>query len=679
MQYAAPLSIPERKGMWQADHRVAALFATRRLWQTVLATVTNQQRVELPNRGATAIALVLILAAIWLLTHRYGGITNDAQLYAIQALARIHPTLANDLYLQNVSQDRYTVLTPFYAALIRSMGLAHAALLLMFLCRVWFLAAAWMLVRRFSNPAAASLALALLIIVPGSYGGSGVFHTAEDFLSARSFAETLVISALACHFGGYRRLGLAIASATLLVHPLMALPGVLLLICLGLPTRVTVILAVGAIAAIACIAAAATLLPPLGSAMPVLDPEWLAVVRERSQFLFLDLWTQHDWQLNSCPLLCLTLTAAVFRDARSQDSQVRELCLSALLVAGAGIAVAVIASAIGPLAILIQGQAWRWIWIAEFLAILLLVPTAVRMCRAHDCGGACSLLLVAAWDFSGAAALLSVCLALLLWLSRDSIGERLRPLWPFVFVAAMIGVLTWLFVQQWPLVPTAKTAAGAEPVTLQFVKRLMEQRCVGFLVAAVAVCWVCNLRSLLASVIAASALLTACAAILSYSVPPSSYDGSTVESAEFTDWVQAIAPGSNVLVADARNSGSFVWFTLGRPNYLTLSQSAGVVFSRATAVEVRRRSEVLLPIMKPSWQVLTNNAEIRAAKDPASVSTFHVLTAQNLVRLCADPQLGFVISREDLGFDPIRHQQAGEWLGTNLYDCRKVRAAAGTS
>jgi hypothetical protein len=665
--------------MSQADHRVAALSATRRLWQTVLATATDQQRSELPNRGATAIAIGLILAAIWFLTHRYGGITNDAQLYAIQALARIHPSLADDLYLQNVSQDHYTFLTPFYAAVIRSIGLTHAALLLMILCRVWLLAAAWLLVRRFANPAAASLALALLIIVPGSYGGSGVFHTAEDFLSARSFAEALGVSALACHFGGHRRLGLAIATATLLVHPLMALPGLLLLICLGLSTRVTVILAIGAIAAIACVAAAATVLPALGSALPVLDPEWLAIVRERSQFLFLDLWTKHDWELNTRPLVCLALTAVVFQGALSQDSQLPKLCVSALLVAGAGIAVAVIASAIGPLAILIQGQAWRWIWIAEILAILLLVPTAVRMCRQHDCGATCSLLLVAAWDFSGAAALLSVCLALLTWLSRDSIGERLRLRWPWIFVAALIGVLTWLLVQQWPLVPIAKTAADAEPGTLQFVKRLMELRCVGLLVAAVAVCWVCNLRSLLGSVIAASGLLIACAAILPYSVPPSSYDGSIVESAEFTDWVQAIPPGSNVLVADARNSGSFVWFTLERPNYLTLSQSAGVVFSRATALEVRRRSEVLLPIMKPSWQVLTNNAEIRAAKDPMSVSTFRVLTSQNLVRVCADPQLGFVISREELGFDPIRHQQAGEWQGSNLYDCRKVRAAAGAS
>src|ERR1700690_481968 len=93
--------LPKLKGMWQADHRVAAISASRRLWQTVRAAATDEKPSESPYRRATAIALALILAAIWLLTHRYGGITNDAQLYAIQALARIHPGLAKDLYLQN--------------------------------------------------------------------------------------------------------------------------------------------------------------------------------------------------------------------------------------------------------------------------------------------------------------------------------------------------------------------------------------------------------------------------------------------------------------------------------------------------------------------------------------------------------------------------------------------------
>ena len=55
---------------------------------------------------------------------------------------------------------------------------------------------------------------------------------------------------------------------------------------------------------------------------------------------------------------------------------------------------------------------------------------------------------------------------------------------------------------------------------------------------------------------------------------------------EFADWKNAIPPTSTVLVAPARDVGAFVWFTLGRPNYLALDQSAGVVFSRATALEV---------------------------------------------------------------------------------------------
>ena len=56
---------------------------------------------------------------------------------------------------------------------------------------------------------------------------------------------------------------------------------------------------------------------------------------------------------------------------------------------------------------------------------------------------------------------------------------------------------------------------------------------------------------------------------------------------EFADWRGAIAPANTVLVVPAQDVGGFVWFTLGRPNYLALDQSAGVVFSRATALEVQ--------------------------------------------------------------------------------------------
>jgi hypothetical protein len=146
----------------------------------------------------------------------------------------------------------------------------------------------------------------------------------------------------------------------------------------------------------------------------------------------------------------------------------------------------------------------------------------------------------------------------------------------------------------------------------------------------------------------------------------------TADIREFEDWANVIPPSSTVLVAPPRDVGAFVWFTLDRPNYLTLNQSSGVVFSRTTALEVRRRSEVLLPLMDPDWKILTDLTKSDGGRKKLGAT--RPLTAKNLVAVCADPQLGFVISPEKVGFDPLRHEHAGGWKDWNLYDCRKVRS-----
>ena len=88
-------------------------------------------------------ALAFLLVTLWLLVCGYHGFTGDAQIYAFQALARLHPPLATDLYLQNTSQDQFTVFSPFYASCIRLLGLENAARLLTLLFTVWLLGAAW--------------------------------------------------------------------------------------------------------------------------------------------------------------------------------------------------------------------------------------------------------------------------------------------------------------------------------------------------------------------------------------------------------------------------------------------------------------------------------------------------------------------------------------------------------
>ena len=41
---------------------------------------------------------------------------------------------------------------------------------------------------------------------------------------------------------------------------------------------------------------------------------------------------------------------------------------------------------------------------------------------------------------------------------------------------------------------------------------------------------------------------------------------------------------------------------------------------------------------------------------------------------------GFVVAKDDVGFSPIKHTDAGDFVNWNLYDCRRVRAnSSGTT
>jgi hypothetical protein len=175
--------------------------------------------------------------------------------------------------------------------------------------------------------------------------------------------------------------------------------------------------------------------------------------------------------------------------------------------------------------------------------------------------------------------------------------------------------------------------------------------------------------------------LTAAAAIFlgaALYLTPKSFDqtgkiGSPGSFEDFADWRAAIPESSNVFLADKKDTGSFVWFALYRPNYLSINQSAGVVFSRATALELKRRSEVMLPLEDPDWQLLRKLTAAHRQNGQDKPSTTRPLTADSLRSVCDDSELGFVIAKESVGFNPVVHTQPGNMMGWNLYDCRVVR------
>jgi hypothetical protein len=617
-----------------------------------------------------AAALALTALTTWLILRGYHGLLGDAQLYAFQALARIQPQLASDLYLQNTSQDQFTIFSRVYAWFIDHLGLERAARWLTLLFTGWLLAAAWSAASVLTNRNGAWLAVIFLLIVEGSYGGASVFRFSEEFLTARLPAEALIVTSLACYFRGRNVFAIALAMAALFVHPLIALPGVMLLVCLSIPPRLIVAAAVSGVLAALVISGAATRFAWVSTLLPVMDLAWLNVVQERSQFLFLQLWSFRDWELNARPFFYLTFIAMAL-----QSPQIRRLCMAAGIVGLSGLAVSLIAGALGPVAMLVQGQAWRWVWMATFVSALLLPATILQIWQDKSVGPLCAILLIAGLTLRGVNGTAWVSLGLILWLMRSDIPVHAGRVFRRMSWVSMLAIVGWILVRDRAILGSA--ILGSAIHTSQTADQVRDVFGLPFMVTlCAALVWWCvrSSRTAWAPTLLCAALLALSIYLLPAAFKQSRILASAADIAEFPDWESAIPPTSTVLVTPPRDVGTFVWFTLQRPNYLALDQSAGVVFSRMTALEVQRRSQVLQPLMDPNWKILTH---LRAGiADPRRRDApTRPLSAATLSQICTDQQLGFVIATQDVGFDPLPHKKAGPWMGWNLYDCRKVRLA----
>jgi hypothetical protein len=633
---------------------------------------TDTGNVALPralDRQMASICLALLLITLWPLTHRYKGLGGDAELYAVQALAKIHPNLATDLFLQNNSQDRYTVFSPIYAWCIRWLGLRSAAMTLVIALKIWFFAAAWALARELFDRRSAFLSTALLMIIAGSYGGYSVFNYSEDWLTARTLAEPMVITAMWLNFRNFKTSAFFVGIAAFFIHPLMALPGMALLAALALPLPMSATGAVLGVFATLGTALYALHQPPGVGALSLMNADWLEVVRERSVFLFPQLWPAGDWEINTQPFASLAISAIVLRESRLQ-----KLSIAVALVGATGLAIGLIASTIGPVGLFLQGQAWRWVWIARFTAVILLAPTLLKLWRDEKCGPLCAVLTVLGWSFPPVDGLACLTAVLMLWSARHYVTDRgavyLR--WAAIVLAGV--ALAWAVANSWSIVSSPAPESGLEPLLVTNLRNIFGLGVISIALVWSLVCWVDGTTSRFLPAALSAVLFICC--LLTYPGAFRVYmrEGSAEQIAEFSDWRRWIAPDDTVYVLPAHNSATFAWFTLQRPSYLTVDQSAGVVFSRATALEVRRRSNVLSPLMDPDWKLLSGKASIHSGGETGGKKRARMLTRDSLIAICSDPKLKFVVARENLGFEPITHTHVGNWKDWNLYDCRRVQA-----
>jgi hypothetical protein len=606
--------------------------------------------------------LCALAVLLWSLTHRFDVFARDGELYAMQALSRLEPALSHDVYLSDVSQDRFTLFSPLYAQLIRLFGIWNAGLVIFVLSTSCLFASAWYAVLRLCGREQAWLAVTTLAVIVPYYGGYFIFHYAENFLTARSVAEAMVAFALALHISGRRTSGLIVATVALVVHPLMALPGIALLLFLNVPLRIAVAGAVAGTLSVVTLALVVSKGIVVARMFTVMDRAWLNTVYERSQFLFLSAWRLVDWELHAHVFICLVLSSLVLTDLRC-----RRLCRAAILVGFTGLLIAWISGAIGPVAILLQGQAWRWFWVSGFICMLMLAPTALALWRDGGCGTLAAALLFGSWALPMPHSAIVAAGSLIVWLIRGQLQGPTQALCRNGGLAAFFAMAVWALVDSlrgveipdtWSLSAIADqvhTIFGVKGTALfSFGALSLSIRSASF--KAIGTIGVCVLL-VLSGIFGFDALSQRSAV------------GTPRDILAFQRWIKAIPPTSTVQILPGQKSSAFIWFTLRRASYLTVDQSSGVVFSSVTAREIVRRSKVLEPVMDPDWRVA---AQIENGKSDAEMS--HPLTRERLVSICRDPVLDFVIAEESVGFDSLKMTETDPWSGWNLYSCERVRS-----
>ena len=103
---------------------------------------------------------------------------------------------------------------------------------------------------------------------------------------------------------------------------------------------------------------------------------------------------------------------------------------------------------------------------------------------------------------------------------------------------------------------------------------------------------------------------------------------------------------------------------LGRRSYLTVSQTGGIVFSRRTAKEARRRAALLAEVV-PAGMWFNETAR----KDASTL----LESRGDVAAACAGGEIDFVVTDRDVGASAASAAWPMPGQRAHLHDCREFR------
>jgi hypothetical protein len=558
---------------------------------------------------ATAAPLVALLG-LWVGRHPYLGIIHDARLYTFQALHKLHPAeLDPDIYFKYGSQDSLTVFSRLYAPLIGAFGIAAAHLLAALAGQlVWIIGLVWLLTALFNDRRALLAALAAVFALPYYYGGQGVFSYAEAFATPRIFAEALILAA----FGFALRHRIVLASLLFLaaaaIHPIMAATGIgvlLVYLCLSYPL-LWILAAIGGSGALVL---TVSHVGPFARLAQSYDPQWLAIVRSATPYLFLNGWSGTDWTAlaSSVALGTAGISVATKRE--------RKLILAVLLLALGGLALTAFGADIAHNVLFVSLQPWRALWLLTLTAHLALVLLLVRAPRSFvsreilACG---ALLAVCSSFWSGWA---TADIVILLGVGALAAELRLGRRLPMVVVVVL---------RTWSALALAVALAIAWKISSlpSFLRWTIE----GLTSLAALYClWRArNLASIPVAVFSGLALVAAVAVIDARSDWEKYVEAPHVEP-ELTSYAP---PGKTIYWEQGLE---LQWLKLREPGYYSCLQRVGTMLSRDNAVDYDRRTSALRHLNtedfgKSDGDICPMRAD-PAREGPANVAAFQAVCA----------------------------------------------------
>lgn len=569
------------------------------------------------------------------------------------------------MFFPDTSQDNYSVFGYLFAALIRVWGLDLATAIGLGLGHVAWLAALSFAAWRLVDSPWRWMAVALVALYPSFYDGPHrSIAYAESFLTARLWAEPFALAGVAALLARQWYLAsLSLAAATL-IHPIIALPGLMVATYFLLPARISAWFTLSGVALLAGIAIA---LGDRQSAFSVMDVDWYVLCRERSPLVFLSNWTWTDF--NEPAFLAASIHAATSSRSLGLKRLGRAL-LATLLV---GFAAAAIASQ-WPITLLLQMQTWRVWWLVKVLGLILVVEWIRRTWedgrngKLLACGILAGLTVVESAGIVAAAALVIATMII----GRDRRFELPVSVRALAWMSVGLILWEWLWVKVLALVLTTQgliaNASNTRLTATAWLGGLDDWfRLAGIAALVLALARPVRRRRAagIVAILAGGISLAAGLAIwdrtnwgaLRSSLTPA-----------VPDELAALAePATNQIYLEGGHT--MLWLRLHRASYGSNQQAAGVIFSREGAFEARRR---LLHI------TLINGADGYFARHPEHAQTPARRASADAVRhVCHASALAYIILARPAQALTEDGRFAMQFGGATryIYDCRRIRQA----